>query len=512
MVSVPQFLDERLTHWAHTTPESLAFTYLGRSWTWEQWNERVRRCAGALAALGIGRGDVVAFLDKNHPACIEVTIAAATLGAATTIVNVRLAPEETAYVLSDCRATVLVVGSDLAAALPEQLDMEHIIEVTPDGHAGDPYEAMLAAATPVGRTFESQPDDVVLILYSSGTTGRPKGVALTHFNVISHTTNGFDGWQVSGEDTNLVAMPLFHVAGTSYAQLGIHCGIPSVITRDVDNASLASAIAAGATRAFLVPAVLAMVLDSGPEAVKTFAALKTYAYGASPMPMPLLRRALHAWPETDFIQAYGLTEVCGVVSRLMPEDHRTADPERLASAGTLVPNAEARIVDPNTLTDVADGTQGEIWLRTTQLMKGYLHNHAATAEAITADGWFRTGDIGRIDAEGYLFVEDRLKDMIITGGENVYSIEVERALAEHPAVAEVAVVGVPDPKWGEAVKAVVALTDRVSEESLITFARQRLAAYKCPKTVDIVDALPRNATGKIDKRDLRSPYWQNSTP
>lgn len=507
--SLPRFLDERLTHWAHTTPEAQAVTYLARSWTWAQWNERVRRCAGALAARGISRGDVVAFLDKNHPACIEVTIAAATLGAATTIVNVRLASEELAYVLGDCGARVLIVGSELTAALPAPLTgIEHIIEVTPDGDPGDPYEAMLDTATPVGRTFEAQPDDVALILYSSGTTGRPKGVALTHANVIAHTINGFHGWQVSDDDKNLVAMPLFHVAGTSYAQFGIHYGVPSVMTRDVDSASLAGAIAAGATRAFLVPAVLAMVLDSGPEAIEVFAALNTYAYGASPMPLPLLRRAMHTWPDTEFIQAYGLTEVCGVVCRLMPDDHRHGDPERLSSAGTPVPGAEVRIVDPHTLTDVVAGYQGEIWLRTAQLMKGYHRNPAATAEAVTADGWFRTGDIGRIDAGGYLFIEDRLKDMIITGGENVYSIEVERVLAEHPAVAEVAVVGVPDPKWGEAVKAFVALTDVVTEESLIAFARQRLAAYKCPKTIDVVYALPRNSTGKIAKKELREPYWQ----
>ncbi|MGV0801327.1 AMP-binding protein, partial [Mycolicibacterium elephantis] len=198
--------------------------------------------------------------------------------------------------------------------------------------------------------------------------------------------------------------------------------------------------------------------ESGEDAVKLFGALKTFAYGASPMPLPLLRAALKAWPNTEFMQVYGLTEVCGVISHLLPEAHR--DPgreERLSSAGTLVPNAELRVVDPDTLEEVPTGQQGELWFRTPQLMKGYHNKPEATAEAITSDGWFRTGDVGRVDEEGYIFVEDRLKDMIISGGENIYSIEVERVMAEHPAVADVAVIGVPDEKWGEVVKAVVSL-------------------------------------------------------
>jgi acyl-CoA synthetase (AMP-forming)/AMP-acid ligase II len=279
------------------------------------------------------------------------------------------------------------------------------------------------------------------------------------------------------------------------------------MTRDVDGAALAGAILQGANRTFLVPAVLAKVLESGPDAVKLFGALKTYSYGASPMPLPLLRAALEAWPNTDFIQAYGLTELCGVISHLMPEDHRSDNVERLSSAGTLVPNAEVKVVDPDTLAEVGPGDQGELWFRSKQLMKGYHNKPEATAEAITEDGWFRTGDIGRVDSDGYIFVEDRLKDMIITGGENVYSIEVERVLAEHPAVAEVAVIGVPDEKWGEAVKAVVSLEGEATEAELIAFAREQLAAYKCPKTVDIVDELPRNPTGKILKKDLRKPHW-----
>ncbi|MBX7454571.1 long-chain-fatty-acid--CoA ligase [Mycolicibacterium sp. 3033] len=506
----PRFLDERVAHWAATQPDAEAMDYLDRNWTWAQWDDRIRRLAGALAERGVTRGDVVAFLDKNHPACIELTIAAASLGAATAIINFRLAADELDYVLNDSDAKVLVAGKEFMESIEKIRDkltnIEHVIAVTPEGD--DEYEKVLEASTPVQRSDDVEPDDVAIIMYSSGTTGRPKGVELTQANIIAHTVNAHEGFEFDEGDKNMVSMPLFHVGGSSYAQFAIHDGFPSVMTREVDGAALAGAIFKGANRTFLVPAVLAKVLDSGEDAVKLFASLKTYGYGASPMPLPLLRRALEAWPDTDFIQAYGLTELCGVISHLLPEAHR--DPgreERLSSAGTLVPNAEVRVVDPDTLDDVPDGEQGELWFRSPQLMKGYHNKPDATAEAITDDGWFRTGDIGRVDDGGFIFVEDRLKDMIISGGENIYSIEVERVLAEHEAVVEVAVIGVPDEKWGEVVKAVVVVEQEVSEKDLIAFARERLAAYKCPKTVDIADELPRNPTGKVLKKELRKPHW-----
>ncbi len=510
----PRFLDDRLAHWAATNPDAEAVDYLERSWTWKQLNDRVRRLAGALKERGVGRNDVVAFLDKNHPACIELTFAAASLGAANAIINFRLAADELDYVLNDSGAKFLIVGKEFQPAVDQVRDkldsVKHVISVTPEGD--DEYEAMLAAATPTERSNDVDPDDVAIIMYSSGTTGRPKGVELTQANMIAHTINAHEGFEFDEGDKNMVSMPLFHVGGSSYAQFGIHDGVPSVMTRDADGAALAGAILKGANRTFLVPAVLANVLDSGQEAVKLFSGLKTYSYGASPMPLPLLRAALAAWPNTDFIQVYGLTELCGVISHLMPEAHRAHDhPERLMSAGTLVPNAEVRVADPNTLEEVPSGEQGELWFRSPQLMKGYHNKPEATAECIAEDGWFRTGDIGRVDEDGYIFVEDRLKDMIISGGENIYSIEVERVLAEHEAVVEVAVIGVPDDKWGEVVKAVVVLEgslEAVLEADLIAFTRERLAAYKCPKTVDITEELPRNPTGKVLKKELRKPHWE----
>ncbi|MEO6512685.1 MAG: long-chain-fatty-acid--CoA ligase [Nocardioides sp.] len=512
------FLTDRLQHWAQAKPDETAVTYLNRSWTWSQWWDRVRRLAGALQDMGIGRGDVVSFLDKNHPACVELTFACSLVGAANAIVNFRLAGAEVDYAVNDAGSRVLLVGTELMPLVEKLRDrlpaVERVVGVTPSGDPEDEYEELLAAATPIDRSPEVTPDDVVLVMYSSGTTGHPKGVMLSQANMLAHTVNAHDGWVFEDGDVNLVAMPLFHVGGSSYVLFGVHDGIPSLMTRDPDGPSLAGAIMAGANRTFLVPAVLAQVLASGEQAIAVFGRLRTYTYGASPMPLPLLRAAMAAWPQTDFIQVYGLTEVGGVATHLMSDEHRAAaagdHPERLVSAGRPIPGMELRIVDPASLEDLPVGENGEIWLRTPQLMKGFLGKANETAAVVRSDGWFRTGDMGKVDEDGFVFVEDRIKDMIISGGENIYSPEIERVLAEHPAVMEVAVIGVPHDKWGETVKAVVSLKpgESATPDELIAYCREHLATYKCPTSVDVVDALPRNPTGKILKRDLRKPYWE----
>ena len=517
LLAEPRFLDDRPAHWAETKPDDVAIIYLGRTWNWAQFYDRIQRLAGALSERGIGRGDVVAFLDKNHPACIETTIAAASLGAATAIINFRLAGSEMDYVLNDCGAKVIIVGAELKDSIDairgDLKHVEHIITVTPEGGEGDEYEAMLAAATPRGRGADVTPEDVCVIMYSSGTTGNPKGIRLSQANLVAHTLNAGGAFaEFAADDINMVSMPLFHVGGSSYAQLGINAGVPSFVTREVDGGSLAGAMLAGATRTFLVPAVLAKVMEMGPDAIKLFNRLRTFVYGASPMPPALLKQALADFPDTDFVQVYGLTEVCGAVTVLSPVAHRDeARPERLTSAGQPALKVEVKVVNPDTLEEVPQGQPGELWFRTPQLMEGYHNKPDATKEAITEDGWFRTGDIGRVDDGGFVFVEDRLKDMIISGGENIYSVEVERALTDHPAVGDAAVFGIPDEKWGESVKAVVELApgQEASAEELIAWCKERLAGYKCPRSVDIMDVLPRNPTGKLLKKDLRKPYWEN---
>ena len=334
----PRFLDDRLAYWAETKPEAEALTYLDRTWTWAELNDRVRRLAGALKERGIKRGDVVAFLDKNHPACVELTVAAASLGAANAIINFRLAGDELDYVLNDSGAKVLIVGKELKPTIDKIRDelpnVEHIIEVTPEGGDDDEYEAMLAAATPVGRGDDVEPDDVCIIMYSSGTTGRPKGVAAhpgqpdrahgQRLTRVGNSTRATRTWSRCRCSTS---------AGSSYVQFGLHDGMPERHdARRRRRLAGGRESCKGANRTFLVPAVLAKVLESGPDAVKLFGALKTYAYGASPM--PLAAPAPGAGGVAEHRLHPGVRADRGVrcdQPTCMPEEHRADNEERLSA-------------------------------------------------------------------------------------------------------------------------------------------------------------------------------------
>ncbi|GAA3431031.1 long-chain-fatty-acid--CoA ligase [Kutzneria kofuensis] len=500
MTAQARLLPELVEHWAEVKPDAEAISYEAQGFTWQQWRDRIRKVAGALRRAGVGRGDRVAYLDKNNLSCLEVILAAGSLGAATAILNWRLAPDELDYVVRDSGAKMLFVADDLLPGVKDIADRPTTILLSD-------YEELIADADPVAVQSEVRTEDPVLVMYSSGTTGRPKGVLLSHANVLAHARNTGQAMPVEDGFRSLVAMPLFHVGGSCYAMSGFCEGIPSTLLREPSGPGLLGAIAQGCTHAFLVPAVVAGIMAAGQPAITAFGRLKRLIYGASPMPLPLLRAAMAAWPDTDFVQVYGMTEMAGAITVLSPEDHRdAAHPERLTSAGRPIAGAELRVVDPAT---GEDAEVGELWFRTPQTMLGYLGQPAATADTITADGWLRTGDVGRLDDGGYVYIVDRVKDMIITGGENVYSPEVERVLAEHPAVADVAVIGVPDDRWGESVKAVVQAADgqTVDPEELVAYARERLAGYKVPRTIDVVEEMPRNATGKILKKVLRRPYW-----
>ena len=496
---------------AQAAPDGIGWIYEGREWTWAQAWDSIRRTAGALSGEGIVHGDHVAVVDKNNPAILQLVLGASLIGAATAIVNWRLAGDELDYTINDSGAKVLFVGHELLDQVDVIRDRLTTVErIIVMGGDADEFEAWQAAGEPLEQADDSSVDDTVVLMYSSGTTGRPKGVMLTQRNLVAHTESA-DAGIAYGEDAKmLVAMPMFHVGGTSYAMFGLKNRVPGHIIREVEPTALAGAMMSGVTHAFLVPAVVAMLLQAGPDAMKLFSGLRGFSYGAAPMPLTILRGAQEHWPDTAFYQVYGLTEFCGVVTMLHDDEHRDLEhPERLLSAGKPIPGVEARVVDPATLQDAAPGEAGELWFRTEQATAGYHGRPEATAELYAEDGWVRTGDIGRIDADGYVYVEDRIKDMIITGGENVYSPEVERVLSEHPALLEVAIIGVPDPTWGESVKAVVALRPgaEATEAEIIAWAREHLAHYKVPRSIDIVELLPRNPSGKILKRDLRKPYW-----
>ncbi|MGB5757154.1 MAG: AMP-binding protein, partial [Acidimicrobiales bacterium] len=360
------------------------------------------------------------------------------------------------------------------------------------------------------------PEDVVFILYTSGTTGVPKGAQLTNHNMAHSAWISVSAYGFTAASTNLVAMPLFHVGGMGYGLSAFFHGGHTVLRRDADPAAIVDNIVTyGVTHAFFVPAVIQAILAVDGVEDADLGSLELLVYGAAPIGDAVLRRAL-AVLGCQFLQAYGMTETAGTIVTLPPEAHDPDGPRAglLRSCGRPLPWVELRIIDPNSIAggepvDVPIGEVGEIWVRSDQNTPGYRNQPEATAQAITGDGWLRTGDAAYRDEDGYLFLFDRFKDMIVSGAENVYPAEVENVLYDHAAVAEVAVIGVPDDRWGETVKAVVVATPgaMIDPDELIELCRDRLARYKCPTSIDVVDALPRNASGKVLKTELRAPYW-----
>ncbi|TDQ05723.1 long-chain-fatty-acid--CoA ligase [Labedaea rhizosphaerae] len=506
MPDSPSDIADIVEFWAGQRPDGVAVRFGDQAWTWAQWQDRIARNVGAQLAAGLEPGDRVAFLDKNHPACLETTLACALVGTANAVVNFRLAADEIAFVVDDAQATVLFAGPEFLPIVEKIRDriptVRQVIEI------GEPYERWLQQAQPA-RARPYLRDDCFLQLYTSGTTGFPKGAMLTHRGMTAHSEAVGADSELGPDCVGMVAMPLFHVGGTSWALAALFAGAEIVVVRDiVPNLLLDELVSARITHSFFVPAVFAFMLQVPDVAQRDWSALRLLVYGASPMPLPLLRNSLKVFP-CGFRQVYGMTEAGGVVTSLGPEEHR--DPARehlLTSAGKPIPGVEAKVVDPVTGEPAGVGEVGEVLVHTEQLMSGYWRRDA-DQQSVDADGWLHSGDAGYLDAEGYLFISDRIKDMIISGGENIYPAEIERVLAEHPAIADVAVIGVPDDKWGEVPYAIVVAAPgaEVDEEKLLAHCREHLAAFKCPKSVQVLTELPRNPTGKILKRKLREPFW-----
>jgi long-chain acyl-CoA synthetase len=407
---------------------------------------------------------------------------------------------------------MLFVGEEFLGHLDQMTlpKIELVVVIGDPGGSGHlSYDEWVARYDAVEPEVEIVGSDTCYQLYTSGTTGLPKGVELTNDNFMATMTVGRESWKFDSTAVNLVAMPLFHIAGSGWALAGMVNGAHTVMTKEVNPMEIIELIPKfGITHALLVPAVLQFVLSVPGASDADFSSMRALVYGASPITESVLTGSMALFG-CEFMQAYGLTETTGGVVQLDPEDHDPGGDRAhlLRAAGKPWGDVELRIVDAETQEDVADGEVGEIWVKSAQVMKGYWKNEAATRAAIV-DGWFRTGDAGYL-RDGYVFIHDRVKDMIVSGGENIYPAEVENALMKHPGITDVAVIGVPSEKWGETVKALVTRADPdLGEADVIAFARENLAGYKCPTSVDWIEALPRNPSGKILKTELRKPYWE----
>jgi long-chain acyl-CoA synthetase len=499
--------------WAEKTPDRPAVTDATVTMSWAELYLRAQKVAAGLTEEGVVAQERIAFIDKNSLPYFETLYGGSLLNAVGVAVNWRLAPPEMAFVINDAEARILFVSAEFLGhleAFEADLTTVKTIIVIGGGHAThESYDDWLGRQTPVDPHAATADEDVSMQLYTSGTTGLPKGVMLTNTNLAGLRASAAQ-LEIDSTSVNMVAMPLFHIGGSGWALFGMSNGVESVVVRDIDPAMILQLIPQHRiTHAFLVPAVLLfLTLVPGVEDVD-YSSLEGIAYGASPISEDLLVRCIDIF-RCGFYQLYGLTETTGAVTMLTPEDHVDEEHrERLRSAGKAMAGVELRIVDSGTGEDVPVGEVGEVWIRSSQVMKGYWAKPEATAESMTGDGWFHSGDAGYMVGE-YLYLHDRVKDMIVTGGENVYPAEVENALMRHEGVADVAVIGVPSERWGEEVKAIVVKAKDVdmSETDLIAFARTQLAGFKTPKSVDFTDALPRNPSGKILKKDLREPFWE----
>jgi fatty-acyl-CoA synthase len=502
----------QLARHALMQPDATALRFLGRTTTWGELDRRVTALAGALSRRGVEFGDRVLILMLNRTEFIESFLAINKLGAIAVPVNFRMTPAEAAFLVSDCQAEVVITESVLAGVAAAVRDLDPTLKTVIVAGAGTDdavigYGDALAEPGPEPPPVDIPNDSPALIMYTSGTTGRPKGAVLTHNNIAGQAmANLFTISPDINHDVGFVGVPLFHIAGIGNMISGLLLGLPTVLypLGAFDPGALLDVLAAEqVTAMFLVPAQWQAVCAeqrANPRQLQ----LRVLSWGAAPASDSLLRDMSELFPGTQIYAAFGQTEMSPVTCMLLAQDAI----RKLGSVGKVIPTVAARVVDEN-MNDVPVGQVGEIVYRAPTLMAGYWNNPKATAEAF-AGGWFHSGDLVRQDEEGYVWVVDRKKDMIISGGENIYCAEVENVLAGHPEIAEVAVIGRADEKWGEVPLAVVALgavsAGNLDLADLEEFLTEKLARYKHPKALEIVDALPRNPAGKVLKTELRARF------
>jgi fatty-acyl-CoA synthase len=502
---------------AHSRPDAVALRFDGASTTWRELDDRMRRLAAGLSARGVVKGDRVAVLMTNRPEFLEAVLAANLLGAIAVPVNFRLAAREVVQLLADSGATVLVTDAMLAAlARAASKGAGRLVRIIVTGldpasdASGDveSYEGILAGTEPGPLAAEIDERDIALIMYTSGTTGLPKGAMLTHLNLLMQAVTAIRTSRlVRDDEIGLVNVPLFHIAGIGNLPAQLLAGTVTVIMPTAPftaGSTLDVVESEGVTGMFLVPAQWQM-LCAHPDATRRTRSLRLISWGAAPATATLLETMARTFPHAQIISLFGQTEMSPVTTSLPGEDAV----RKTGSVGKPVATVPVRIVDDH-MNDVAPGEVGEIVYRGPTVMAGYWNNPAATAEAF-AGGWFHSGDLVRQDDEGFVYVVDRKKDMIISGGENIYSAEVENALAGHPGIADVAVIGARHDRWGETPLAVVVPAGPAGPptlDELTGWLRGRLASYKKPTALVVVDELPRSAAGKVLKHELRSKYGE----
>lgn len=499
----------QLERHAMMQPDAPALRFVGNTMTWADLRRRVAALAGALSGRGVGFGDRVMILMLNRTEFVESVLAANMIGAIAVPLNFRLTPTEIAVLVEDCVAHVMLTEAALAPVAIGVRNIQPLLSVivVAGGSSQDSvfgYEDLLNEAGDVHEPVDIPNDSPALIMYTSGTTGRPKGAVLTHANLTGQAMTALytSGANINS-DVGFVGVPLFHIAGIGNMLTGLLLGLPTVIypLGAFDPGQLLDVLEAEkVTGIFLVPAQWQAVCTEQ-QARPRDLRLRVLSWGDAPAPDALLRQMSATFPETQILAAFGQTEMSPVTCMLLGEDAIA----KRGSVGRVIPTVAARVVDQN-MNDVPVGEVGEIVYRAPTLMSCYWNNPEATAEAF-AGGWFHSGDLVRMDSDGYVWVVDRKKDMIISGGENIYCAELENVLASHPDIAEVAVIGRADEKWGEVPIAVAAVTnDDLRIEDLGEFLTDRLARYKHPKALEIVDALPRNPAGKVLKTELRLRY------
>jgi acyl-CoA synthetase (AMP-forming)/AMP-acid ligase II len=512
---VTVYLTQSLHRAVQQFPDEVATIHGDRTRTHREIADRVARLAGALQALGVAEGDRVAMLAGNTDRFHEYFYAVWWTGAAVNPVNTRWSAREIAYSLEDSATRVLLVDDAHLPLVPELRSLWGGITAVihcGDGPAPDgmlSYEELIASHEPV-EDRRLGGDRLAGLFYTGGTTGFPKGVMLSHANIVVAGLSSVaisHGCRRGGRQ--LHTAPLFHLAALSAWNQQNMVGGSHAFLPGFEPALVMEAIQKHRpTMMLLVPAMVQMLVDHPKLGDYDLSSIENLGYGAAPISEALLGRAMAAFPNARFMQGYGMTELAPSATILTGEDHQ--NPALLRSAGRAIAGVEIQVVDGED-NEVERGTVGEVIIRGGNVMLGYWNRPEETAQALRG-GWMHTGDAGRMDENGYLYIVDRIKDMVVSGGENVYSAEVENAVAKHPAVAACAVIGVPDRDWGERVHAVVVLKPghTATAAEIRAHCKSLIAGYKSPRTCDFVEALPISAAGKILKRDLRKPYWENA--